>query len=195
MTLVVPRRRRRSVCDLARAGLDSVALRVPAHPLAPAPARDGSGRPVAAPSANRSGRVSPTRLPMCWRISRGASTRCSMAARRRSASNRRSSPALVGKPRSCCAAAACRARRSSAWSASSVATGWLEQGSPTRARERSSRRCGRSFAPFARPPRFPLCAAREGAARGARDRASRGRPALRRISAGRGRARRRRRST
>ena len=40
-------------------GLDSVALRVPAHPLAHALLRR-SGRPVAAPSANRSGRVSPT---------------------------------------------------------------------------------------------------------------------------------------
>jgi L-threonylcarbamoyladenylate synthase len=59
LTLVVPVSPGCSVCDLARAGLDSVALRVPAHPLA----RDllaRVGRPVAAPSANRSGRVSPT---------------------------------------------------------------------------------------------------------------------------------------
>ena len=49
-----------TICDLARAGLDSVALRVPAHPLA----REllaRLGAPVAAPSANRSGGVSPTR--------------------------------------------------------------------------------------------------------------------------------------
>jgi L-threonylcarbamoyladenylate synthase len=59
LTLVVPVSRGCRVSDLARAGLDSVALRVPAHPLA----RDlleGFGSPVAAPSANRSGRVSPT---------------------------------------------------------------------------------------------------------------------------------------
>ncbi|MCG6121856.1 MAG: threonylcarbamoyl-AMP synthase [Microvirga sp.] len=59
LTLVVPRAPAGSVCDLARAGLDSVALRVPAHPLAQA-LLEAVGRPVAAPSANRSGRVSPT---------------------------------------------------------------------------------------------------------------------------------------
>ncbi|MGY2047218.1 L-threonylcarbamoyladenylate synthase [Methylobacterium sp. JK268] len=61
LTLVVPRAPGGRVCDLARAGLDSVALRVPAAPLA----RDllvATDRPVAAPSANRSGRVSPTRV-------------------------------------------------------------------------------------------------------------------------------------
>lgn len=59
LTLVVPASPGCGVCDLARAGLDSVALRVPDHPLA----RDlitRVGRPVAAPSANRSGHVSPT---------------------------------------------------------------------------------------------------------------------------------------
>ena len=47
------------VADLALAGLDSVAVRVPAHPVAQAllTAFDG---PVVAPSANRSGHVSPT---------------------------------------------------------------------------------------------------------------------------------------
>ena len=59
LTLVVPRAEAGSVCDLARAGLDSVALRVPAHPLAQALLL-AVGRPVAAPSANRSGRISPT---------------------------------------------------------------------------------------------------------------------------------------
>ena len=44
---------------LASAGLDTLALRVPAHPLALELLR-AVGRPVAAPSANRSGRVSPT---------------------------------------------------------------------------------------------------------------------------------------
>jgi Sua5/YciO/YrdC/YwlC family protein len=60
LTLVVPRAETSHICDLATAGLDSVALRVPGLPLA----RDLLslvGRPVAAPSANRSGRVSPTR--------------------------------------------------------------------------------------------------------------------------------------
>jgi L-threonylcarbamoyladenylate synthase len=59
LTLVVPAGADCTIADLARAGLDSVALRVPAHPLA----RDllrAFGKPVAAPSANRSGRVSPT---------------------------------------------------------------------------------------------------------------------------------------
>ena len=60
LTLVVPARPGSAICDLARAGLPSVALRVPAHPIARALLAD-VGRPVAAPSANRSGRVSPTR--------------------------------------------------------------------------------------------------------------------------------------
>ncbi len=47
------------VCDLARAGLDSVAVRVPGHPLARA-VIGAFGGPVVAPSANRSGRPSPT---------------------------------------------------------------------------------------------------------------------------------------
>jgi L-threonylcarbamoyladenylate synthase len=53
LTLVVP------VCDLARAGLGSIALRVPASPLARA-VLEAAARPIAAPSANRSGRISPT---------------------------------------------------------------------------------------------------------------------------------------
>ncbi|AWN36129.1 L-threonylcarbamoyladenylate synthase [Methylobacterium radiodurans] len=59
LTLVVPATEATEVCDLARAGLPSVALRVPGHPVA----RDllqAFGRPLAGPSANRSGRVSPT---------------------------------------------------------------------------------------------------------------------------------------
>jgi L-threonylcarbamoyladenylate synthase len=55
----VPRAASGRVCDLARAGLDSVALRVPANPLARALLREVA-RPVAAPSANRSGRISAT---------------------------------------------------------------------------------------------------------------------------------------
>jgi L-threonylcarbamoyladenylate synthase len=58
LTLVAPAAPEGSVCELARAGLSSVALRVPAHPVAAALLR-AFGRPVAAPSANRSGHVSP----------------------------------------------------------------------------------------------------------------------------------------
>lgn len=60
LTLVVPASAQTQVCDLARAGLPSVALRVPDS----AATRDllrAFGRPLAGPSANRSGRVSPTR--------------------------------------------------------------------------------------------------------------------------------------
>ncbi len=60
LTLVVPATPGTRVCDLARAGLPSLALRVPASPLAHEFLAE-VGRPVAAPSANRSGRVSPTR--------------------------------------------------------------------------------------------------------------------------------------
>ena len=59
LTLVVPVSAGCEVSDLARAGLASVALRVPSHPLAHA-ILQAAGRPIAAPSANRSGRVSAT---------------------------------------------------------------------------------------------------------------------------------------
>ena len=59
LTLVLPIRSDTVVCELARAGLDTVALRVPAHPLARA-LLSAFGGPVVAPSANRSGRPSPT---------------------------------------------------------------------------------------------------------------------------------------
>lgn len=59
LTLVVPVSSGCTVSELARAGLDSVALRVPAHPLAHR-VLEAAGRPIAAPSANRSGRVSAT---------------------------------------------------------------------------------------------------------------------------------------
>jgi L-threonylcarbamoyladenylate synthase len=59
LTLVLPRRRDCAIALLAGAGLDTVALRVPAHALAHALLK-AVGRPIAAPSANRSGRVSPT---------------------------------------------------------------------------------------------------------------------------------------
>jgi L-threonylcarbamoyladenylate synthase len=59
LTLVLPRRAACRVSLLASAGLDSLAVRVPAHPVAHA-LLTATGRPIAAPSANRSGRVSPT---------------------------------------------------------------------------------------------------------------------------------------
>ncbi len=59
LTLVLPIRDTEAVCDLARAGLDTVAVRAPAHPLSHAVIA-AFGKPVVAPSANRSGRPSPT---------------------------------------------------------------------------------------------------------------------------------------
>ncbi|MBE7218896.1 MAG: threonylcarbamoyl-AMP synthase [Caulobacteraceae bacterium] len=61
LTLVLPARPDAAVSELARAGLDTVALRAPAHPTAQALLRAFGGA-VAAPSANRSGRPSPTRF-------------------------------------------------------------------------------------------------------------------------------------
>src|SRR5215472_9290626 len=59
LSLVLPRRAGGGVSLLASAGLDTVAIRVPAHPVAQDLLR-ATGRPLAAPSANRSGKVSPT---------------------------------------------------------------------------------------------------------------------------------------
>jgi len=59
LTLVLPRRTEAGISDLATAGLDTIAVRVPAHPLALS-LLAAAGRPIAAPSANRSGHVSPT---------------------------------------------------------------------------------------------------------------------------------------
>jgi L-threonylcarbamoyladenylate synthase len=59
LTLVLPKADGCAVADLATAGLDTVAIRIPAHPVAREILRR-FGRPVAAPSANLSGHVSPT---------------------------------------------------------------------------------------------------------------------------------------
>ncbi len=59
LTLVLKRAPDCPVALLACAGLDTLALRVPAHPLAQKLLRE-AGLPLAAPSANRSGHVSPT---------------------------------------------------------------------------------------------------------------------------------------
>jgi len=60
LTLVLDRTSDAGLSDLVCAGLSSVAVRVPAHPIAQQ-LLAAAGRPLAAPSANRSGRVSPTR--------------------------------------------------------------------------------------------------------------------------------------
>ena len=60
LTLVLPLRQCAAIASLVTAGLPTVALRAPAHPAM----RDllrATGRPLAAPSANASGRISPTR--------------------------------------------------------------------------------------------------------------------------------------
>jgi L-threonylcarbamoyladenylate synthase len=57
LTLVLPKKK--SVPDLATAGMPTVAVRVPAHPMMQELLK-AFGRPLAAPSANRFGRISPT---------------------------------------------------------------------------------------------------------------------------------------
>jgi L-threonylcarbamoyladenylate synthase len=60
LTLVVPLRADAPIAALVTAGLPTIALRVPAHPAMQALLK-ATGRPLAAPSANASGRISPTR--------------------------------------------------------------------------------------------------------------------------------------
>jgi L-threonylcarbamoyladenylate synthase len=59
LTLVLPRTKDCPVADLATAGLETIAIRVPSHPVALEILR-AFGGPVVAPSANLSGHVSPT---------------------------------------------------------------------------------------------------------------------------------------
>lgn len=59
LTLVLARKAESSVCELACAGLSTIALRAPAHPTAQA-LLGAFGKPIVAPSANRSGHVSAT---------------------------------------------------------------------------------------------------------------------------------------
>jgi L-threonylcarbamoyladenylate synthase len=59
LTLVVPRARNCPISLLASAGLSSIAVRVPDHPLA-LDLLEAMQRPIVAPSANPSGRISPT---------------------------------------------------------------------------------------------------------------------------------------
>lgn len=60
LTFVLPRAKGSTIALLATAGLETVAIRAPDHPIALALMR-AAGCPIAAPSANRSGAVSPTR--------------------------------------------------------------------------------------------------------------------------------------
>ncbi|HEY0628834.1 MAG TPA: L-threonylcarbamoyladenylate synthase [Sphingomicrobium sp.] len=60
LTLVVPIRAEAVVASIVTAGLETIALRVPAHPAMQALLK-ACGRPLAAPSANVSGLISPTR--------------------------------------------------------------------------------------------------------------------------------------
>jgi L-threonylcarbamoyladenylate synthase len=59
LTVVLPKTPDCPVADLATAGLDTIAVRMPVHPVARDILRK-VGRPIAAPSANLSGHVSPT---------------------------------------------------------------------------------------------------------------------------------------
>jgi L-threonylcarbamoyladenylate synthase len=60
LTLVVPLRDDAAIASIVTAGLPTIALRVPAHPAMQALLK-AAGRPLAAPSANASGLISPTR--------------------------------------------------------------------------------------------------------------------------------------
>ena len=60
LTLVVPLRQQSGIASIVTAGLPTIGLRVPNHPAMQALLR-AVGRPLAAPSANASGSISPTR--------------------------------------------------------------------------------------------------------------------------------------
>src|SRR3954453_21073681 len=60
LTLVVPHRTDAEIASIVTAGLRTIGLRVPAHPAMQA-LLEAVGRPLAAPSANASGAISPTR--------------------------------------------------------------------------------------------------------------------------------------
>jgi L-threonylcarbamoyladenylate synthase len=98
LTIVAPVAQSCRVSLLARAGLDTLALRVPGHQVARALIA-AAGAPLAAPSANRSGRVSPTRAE---HVAADLGERVEW--------NRRLSPAS-GARRCCCGRAPYRAKR------------------------------------------------------------------------------------
>ncbi len=131
LTLVLPKASDCAVAELATAGLDSIAVRVPDHPVA----RDilaALGRPVVAPSANRSGHVSPTTAQHVLADLRGRiDLIVDGGADARSGWSPPSSPASAS--RCCCGPAACRAQRSSACSAARSAKR-PRKAAPTKAR-------------------------------------------------------------
>jgi L-threonylcarbamoyladenylate synthase len=59
LTLVLPAKKSSPIASLVMAGLETIAIRIPAHPAMQALLK-ASGKPLAAPSANVSGRISPT---------------------------------------------------------------------------------------------------------------------------------------
>ena len=67
LTLVVPKAENCPICPLALAGGETIALRVPAHPIARALLKQ-SGLFLAAPSANPSGKLSPTKAEHVARL-------------------------------------------------------------------------------------------------------------------------------
>lgn len=71
LTMVAPLRAGAGIADNVTAGLPTLAVRVPANPLA-RELLEICGRPVAAPSANPSGRISPT---TAWHVMEGLSGR------------------------------------------------------------------------------------------------------------------------
>ncbi len=86
LSLVLEKRAGCGIADLVTAGLDTIALRSPAHPVARALLAEAK-LPIAAPSANRSGRVSPTDRGACrggaWRCARHDPRRRALQARHR----------------------------------------------------------------------------------------------------------------
>lgn len=74
LTMVMPRKVTSGLSDLVTAGLDTVAIRMPAHPVA-RQLIAAAGRPLAAPSANRSGHVSPT---LASHVAADLGERCAM---------------------------------------------------------------------------------------------------------------------
>ena len=125
LTLVLPKAAACNVAELATAGLDTIAVRVPSHPFARKLVA-AFGKPVVAPSANRSGHVSPTtaahvRSDLAGRIdliADGGSAEVGVEIDHRR---------LLRRQRSCCGPAACRVPRSNPCSATSWPTCPAEQ--------------------------------------------------------------------
>ena len=133
LTLVLPKADGCPVSELATAGLDSIAVRVPAHPVA----RDllkTFGKPVVAPSANQSGHVSPTTAAHVRADLDGRVDLILDGGPTMSASSRPSCRASTC--RRCCDRGGCRARTSSAPSATHCSTSNTR--SPTKRRSRQA---------------------------------------------------------